>query len=511
MTWQDELRRLDTALAAGDISQSEHQEQRDAVLSIAAGSRAGSPFDTQLTLRNQPIAALSTPAQTDAQQAAAGEAATRTEAGAASISQAFAGRGTGAAGAGTSDAAGVSAAEHEHAVAPRTQPEQARIEQTRQDPAEPSPAEATTDQVTDGAPGRPGAHPTDQPGVIGRDDVTAAAVSNDPDAPAATTPAADEQLAAAAPAPSHPTSRPATTGAPGAGPTAPAPVPSTARQAGPNPGVPVPDGATEAQTLGARLGAVMQDHPNVHQTDQDALALRETDQASRPGPYAGRAEEVFSAQNARPRRKYLPIVAVAVVVLAVIAAGAFWLLSQNGPEPGDTTVPDHAQGQGDGAAPAEEAVQPDFPALPGAVAPHPEAMSRDAAVNAGVLGESEVATFADHDVSEIFFRGSVDGDNAFGVLVGVAPTADAALAAAEALARSQTELGLAAVAMEEVPAEVRVFEQVGEEQSIHRAVYVSGEYVVRIGVAGPTNGAGEPVAAAFRTLAEDTLRTLEQN
>ncbi|APU12166.1 MULTISPECIES: hypothetical protein [Actinoalloteichus] len=514
MTWQDELRRLDTALAAGDISQSEHQDQRDAVLSIAAGSRAGSPFDTQLTLRNQPIAALSTDTQTAAQGSPTQEAASTTSkagAGTASIAQAFAG--SAAAASATSGTSAPEADRSAEAPAPAEQEqiEQARTEQVQpqQDPAAQPPAQKTTGQES--ATSQNDAAVSAQPTTPG-DSSSATTAAASAQVPGDPTPATQVQEH---PAPGH-----VTTGAPVTGTTAPATTPPPGQPGAVDPqvratGPSAPsDGAPQAQTLGARLGAVMQDHPSVHQSDQEALALPSPDQSSRQGPYAGRAEEVFNAQNARPRRKLLPMLVVAIVVVAVLAAGAFWFFSQDGSGAGDATVPPQgqAQGQGDEAAPPPAGdAQPNFPVLPGAPAPHPEAMSREAAVNAGVLGESEAAALGDHGIAEIFFRGSVDGDNAFGVLVGVAPTADAALAGAEALSFGQTELGLSAVAMEGVPAQVRIFEQVGEEQSIHRAVYVSGEYVVRIGVAGPTNGEGEPVDTAFRTLADETMQALEQN
>ncbi|AOS60914.1 hypothetical protein [Actinoalloteichus hymeniacidonis] len=471
MTWQDELRRLDTALAAGDISQSEHQEQRDAVLSIAAGSRAGSPFDTQLTLRNQPISAIKAntaaadqldPASPAPVMAAADEPTPTAPA--------------------ETDGDTPSAAE---SVAPEAEQKTAEQPSAEQKTVEQGATEQPTTEAGEKADSTP--KPAAEPPPAETTSVTPLPAGP----PTMTTP----------PTSADSSSVSTTTGVPMAGSTAP-----TSKQG-------TTDESADAggQTLGARLGAVMQDHPNVHQSDQDSLPLpMTTDTMARPGPYAGRAEEVFNAQSARPRRKLVLPIVLTVLLLAVIAAGVVWFMSNQ--STADDTQQDVNQSQPqDNAPPPAAGDQPTLPTLPGEPVPHPEAMSRDAAVTAGVLGETEAEVFGEHDVTEILFRGSADAGNSFGVLVGVAPSEDAALASAEALAFGQTELGLEAVAMEELPGQVRVFEQVGEEQSIYRAVYVSGVHVVRLGVAGPTNNEAAPVDAAFRTLADETLQTLEQN
>jgi hypothetical protein len=201
----------------------------------------------------------------------------------------------------------------------------------------------------------------------------------------------------------------------------------------------------------------------------------------RPASLDGAA--VFATAG-KPRGKRSAVV-VAVVAVAVVAAGAWWFTAGKGNT-------DNAEASAPTTTTTTRA-EPTIPALPGTKGAHGPVLGVDEAVQLKLLGKDEAQVLEGNGVTEVLFASSTAPRASYAVVVARTKSPEVADRVADDLVAR-----LVATGYTETPEHHLV--KTSAQSSVLRAVYRSGNAVVRVG-AGRA-GAEAPTAELEEVLAK---------
>ncbi|GAA1266590.1 hypothetical protein [Saccharothrix xinjiangensis] len=189
------------------------------------------------------------------------------------------------------------------------------------------------------------------------------------------------------------------------------------------------------------------------------------------------------ADARKPRRTGAWVVAL-VAVLAVVAGGVWWFAGGRAAESEASSAPPTSTSA---AAPAA------IPPLPGKPGEHGPALDVDEAVRLKLLAADEADVLDGNGVDEILFSGSISGNTSFAVLVARTDSVERADRVADGLVGYLVGAGYT-----ETPEQHLT--RTSPQNTVLRAVYRSGEAVVRVGAARA--GAEAPTAELAQVLAD---------
>ncbi|MEU4740015.1 hypothetical protein AB0G02_06040 [Actinosynnema sp. NPDC023658] len=200
----------------------------------------------------------------------------------------------------------------------------------------------------------------------------------------------------------------------------------------------------------------------------------------RPASLDGAA--VFATAG-KPRGKRSAAV-VAVVAVAVVAAGAWWFTAGTGNTENAAAAPP--------ATTTTTRAEPTIPELPGAKGEHGPVLSVDEAVQLKLLAKDEAQVLKGNGVTEVLFASSTAPRASYAVVVARTKSSEVAARVADDLVAH-----LVATGYTETPEHYLV--KKSPQSSVLRAVYRSGDAVVRVGagrsgVEAPTTELGEVLA-----------------
>ncbi|MFD7652450.1 hypothetical protein ACFV4N_00520 [Actinosynnema sp. NPDC059797] len=188
--------------------------------------------------------------------------------------------------------------------------------------------------------------------------------------------------------------------------------------------------------------------------------------------------------DARKPRRTGARIAVLVVVLAVVAGGVWWFTGGRADESAASSSPPTST---PAAAPAA------IPPLPGEPGEHGPVLSVDEAVRLKLLAADEADVLGGSGVDEILFSGSISGSTSFAVLVARTDSVERADRVADGLVGYLVGAGYT-----ETPEQHLA--KTSPRNTVLRAVYRSGEAVVRVGAARAGDQA--PTAELAQVLAD---------